>query len=448
MALDQIDTIIFVMLENRSFDHVLGYLALPPFNRGNVEGLRTGLSNDFGGATFPIFHLENPEAELPGDPPHERRDIGIQLNGPLPGPIGLPPYPMNGFIVSYAAVNHVNPGDQPCVMGYFDADDLPAANYLAQQFCICDHWFCSLPAGTQPNRLMAHSGYSRIEVNQPIALPKQDLVYDWLDAKKVRWRVYHEGIPFFILMDDWHLRVLVDDHFKDYDDFLKDWMGEGEATSPQVIFIEPRYTDAPHVEPPSDDHAPSPIANGQRFLSRVFGDIQTNPDRWAKTLLVVTYDEHGGFFDHVSPVAVRTEAPDGKAYPAFESTGPRVPAFLVSPFVEPGSVFRGTLDHTSFLKLLGKKFNGGSYSAAVDARLVGDLSEALTLTSPRKNLAPSPLRRSRPGAARPVGFTPGKPPRDKIPQAFQDAVTKAIAGRPNDVARKFPELFSDFGFRR
>ena len=448
MALDQIDTIIFVMLENRSFDHVLGYLTLPPFNRSNVEGLRTGLSNDYGGAAFPVFHLGNPEAELPGDPPHERRDIGIQLNGPLPGPIGLPPYPMNGFIVSYAAVNHVNAGDQPCVMGYFDADDLPAANYLAQQFCICDHWFCSLPAGTQPNRLMAHSGYSRIEVNQPIALPKQDLVYDWLDAKKVRWRVYHEGIPFFILMDDWHLRVLVDDHFKDYDDFLKDWMGEGDATSPQVIFIEPRYTDAPHVEPPSDDHAPSPIANGQRFLSRVFGDIQTNPDRWAKTLLVVTYDEHGGFFDHVSPVAVRTEAPDGKAYPAFESMGPRVPAFLVSPFVEPGSVFRGTLDHTSFLKLLGKKFNGGSYSAAVDARLVGDLSEALTLTSPRRNLAPSPLRRSRPGAARPVGFTPGKPPRDKIPQAFQDAVTKAIAGRPNDVARKFPELFSDFGFRR
>ena len=133
---------------------------------------------------------------------------------------------------------------------------------------------------------------------------------------------------------------------------------------PSVIFIEPEYTDGPHIDP-NDDHPPTGVAKGQAFLADIYTTLISNPDRWKKTMMVVTYDEHGGFFDHVTPLPIPTSVAGFQ----FATTGVRVPAFVISPQVEAGVVFRGNLDHTSILQLLADRFNPAQdYSAAVGAR--------------------------------------------------------------------------------
>jgi len=432
--INQIQTIIVLMFENRSFDHLLGYLGLPPHNK-DVEGLQKipGFTNEYSGFQFPIFHLGNPDQPLPDDPPHERPDIGTQID-----PNGDGGYSMGGFVRSYANVHPLSQGDQPIVMGYYMAQDLPATHFFATNYAICDRWFAAIPTGTQPNRLMSMSGYTLNDVNQSVILPKQDLVYDWLDRNKITWCVYHRGIPFFMMMDDWHLKVLTDDHFRSYDDFQTDWVSA--AAFPQVVFIEPRYTDAPHFEAACDDHAPSAITPGQTFLNLVYSDLITNWDRWLKSLLIVNYDENGGFFDHLKPLPIPANPPPGASYKfgPFHTTGPRVPAYLISPFVKKGAVYHGNLDHTSVLKCIAQRFGNGSYSPDVDARPVGNIFDALELDAPRGDDADFPPA---PNAA---GFTPGTPPQDAMPQAFAAAVSKA-KGEARDTAQsKFPELFSHF----
>lgn len=437
--LNKIETVIIVMMENRSFDHLLGYLRLPPFNRKDIDGLRPGMSNVSSGVKYPVFRWADPNGRLPGDPPHEREDIAIQLTN-LPGPAGPPPHSMNGFVTSYASKFPVSAGNPPVPMSYFSGEDLPAMDFFARQYCVCDRWFAALPTGTQPNRLMAFAGYTWIDHNRGLLLPAHDLVYDWLSARRIRWRVYHHGLPFFMLLENWCVKVVLDPHFRSYDRFGDDWHNEAKKRSPQVIFLEPRYADAPHFEPPNDDHPPVPVAAGQQFLLRIFSDLMTNPDRWSRSALILTYDEHGGFFDHVSPEPVRTDPPKFPGFVPFESTGVRVPGLVISPFVEPGSVCRDRLDHTSMLKFLGAKFGGGSYTPIVDARPVGDLTSALTLSKPRSDSTlPSPAVKS--------GFVPEQEPSDPIPQAFKTAVLRAMKARPSETRAKFPELFSHFRFQ-
>jgi phospholipase C len=132
---------------------------------------------------------------------------------------------------------------------------------------------------------------------------------------------------------------------------------------PSVIFVEPEYTDGPHADP-NDDHAPTGIAPGQAFLVDLYNILTSNPARWAKTMLVITYDEHGGFFDHVPPLSIETTV----AGQLLKTTGVRVPGFVISPYARPG-VFHGDLDHTSLLQLIDDKFGrGAGYSTAVNLR--------------------------------------------------------------------------------
>jgi phospholipase C len=431
----EIETIIVLMFENRSFDHLMGYLGLPPYSR-NVEGLQDipGYTNEYNGFDYAPFRLANPDQKLLDDPPHEREDIGAQIN---PDP-DTQPYSMKGFVRSYSKVREIDPADKPMVLGYYLAQDVPATHFFATRYGICDHWFAAIPTGTQPNRLMAMSGYALNDRNQSLMLPKQDLIYDWLDRNKITWRVYHQGIPFFLMMEDWQIRILTDDnHFRDYG-ALQDDLSSNEPF-PQVVFIEPRYTDAPHVEMPCDDHAPSPITPGQNFLKNVYSTLITSSNIWQKSLLIVNYDENGGFFDHVPPLKIPTNPPNGANYQfgPFTTTGPRVPAYLISPFVRPGAVYKGNLDHTSVLKCIARRFGNGSYSADVDARPVGDIWDALELDVPRDDA-------DFPPPASDAGFTPGSPPEDEIPQAFAAAAASAKANAPTATQAKFPELFSHF----
>jgi phospholipase C len=161
--------------------------------------------------------------------------------------------------------------------------------------------------------------------------------------------------------------------FRRYNRFREEWLGTDPM--PSVIFIEPEYTDGPHAAP-NDDHPPSGIAKGQALIADVYATLTANAARWQTTLLVITYDEHGGFYDHVPPLPIAS-SPGGVAV---GTTGLRVPAFLVSPHVAPGVPFSVNLDHTSFLQLLAERFTPAKdYSADVAARqsALGRISGAL-----------------------------------------------------------------------
>ena len=369
--LDKIKTIIVVMMENRSFDYLLGFLSLPPFSRKEVDGQSADpgwlkqFTNFDGGQAMQPFLSTNPHT-LPAefDPPHERSNIAAQID-----PRQDDAYPMNGFVSAIPPWASSDPAVRRLVMGYCGAEQAPMSNFLAKNFTICDRWFCSLPAGTQSNRLMAMSGFSVIDVNQT-PLPDQQLVYDWLNLHKVSWRVYHQEIPFFTLMLKWLPPILFDDeHFRDFEDFGPDLLNTPPDELPQVIFVEPTYQDAPHTGYSTDDHAPAGTSKGQEFLMQVYNAVIANPPLWQSMLMIATYDEHGGFFDHVSPPRIPTAPSAGAKYPPpFDTLGVRVPAYIISPFAPAGTVSHNLLDHTSVLKLLGEKFGSGSYSAIVACR--------------------------------------------------------------------------------
>jgi phospholipase C len=384
MALADIKTFVIVMLENRSFDHMCGYLSLadagPPMP---VDGLRDDpawrqkYDNDGQAGFAPIHPLDATLQNIP-DPPHEDSDIGPQINTKSRGTNFL-----GGFVKSYMNAKP-QPADLTPVMGYYKKDAVPAFDFFARNFAICDRWFSPLPAGTQANRFMAMAGESQLHhnVSDPLDIHDQPLAYDWLQAipgdrtkgNVLRWCAYQPGgLPFFSLMKKWWPKIMAGRNdlsqlglFRNYIKFADHWQSSGDFI-PDVVFIEPNYTDDPTaaLHRPCDDHCPTGITEGQTFIAHVYNTLISNKDLWKSTALIVTYDEHGGFFDHVEPPAV----PAAAGGVAFKTTGVRVPAFVISPYVRPGSVFHDTVDSTSILQMLADRFTPGkAYSEAVKAR--------------------------------------------------------------------------------
>jgi phospholipase C len=380
MALKDIDTFVIVMLENRSFDHACGYLSLPDAGPPmDVEGLRADQAwqdkyrnDDLDGTPVPIHRLDPKEQNFI-DPPHEDSDIKTQIDTPTHG--GASPI-LGGFVKSYA--NGIPaPKDRSPVMGYYGKEAVPVFDFFARNFAICDRWFSCLPAGTQPNRLMAMSGESDIihNVGNPLKFPDQQLAYDWLTANigEKGWCSYqYGGVPFFALMKRWYNNIAArckdpgSGLFRQYSVFAEQC--EGTDPLPDVIFIEPKYTDDPSLTgfKSNDDHCPTGISHGQKFLADIYNTLISNEQRWKSTALIVTYDEHGGFFDHVPPMTVPSLTIDGET---FTTTGIRVPTFIVSPYVKPGVVYKDAADATSVLALLADRFTPGTaYSPVVATR--------------------------------------------------------------------------------
>ncbi|MGH8012816.1 MAG: alkaline phosphatase family protein [Candidatus Binataceae bacterium] len=406
MDLGLIDTIVVVLFENRSFDHMLGYLALPPYNR-KIDGISTDQGwvtrtmNVHDGIRYPIWHMTAGSRAgelLAGDPPHERDDTRVQLGAAYP----FPPQgaPMNGFVDNYASVPKLEPAFYNQAVGYYTAAEVPITHFLAENYAVCDNWYSCIPTSTWPNRLMAMAGFTMTDNTIGDAIPDQMLVYDWLLNNNISWRVYHEGWPIFTLMHRMRLQILRDavmqKRFRWFNRFAQDFASKDPF--PKVVFIEPKYTpDFFSLGMNSDDHAPSSVAGGQIFLRDIYSALIQNPTRWQKTVMIVTYDENGGFFDHKSPLAIHTDPHTGANWiRPFFTTGVRVPALIVSPLVEPKAVFSEPLDHTCILKFIGAKFGGGrGYSSEVDNRStidghpLSDIAKTLTRKAPRpERLAP------------------------------------------------------------
>jgi phospholipase C len=395
-VLDQVDTIVIAMLENRSFDHILGALSLPLYGgRKDIEGLIGDLDPGSRELTNPLYdnyalgHRWRPsiadrDVPLITDAPHSRVRVATQLDWS----VATGGFTMAGFAQAYFDDNPGNRGAPPESMMVFPPQLIPMTAFLARNFVVCDHWFAPIPTETQPNRFMALAGFTHIDTNATHP-PDHEIVTDWCDTNKIRWRVYHEGFSFNLLF---RRSLLLSECYRSADQLAVNFQQEPDDTFPQVILVEPAYADDPLALHPDCNHPPLPMGPGEAFLSRVYRAVTSNPKRWARTVLIVTYDEHGGMFDHVPPLPVKTVAPNGE-YRDFTTTGPRVPALIVSPLVTPGSVCHANFDHTSILRFIGERFRpDGIYSRiVVDRHKDGGLnSVAASLTAPSNPIETPP----------------------------------------------------------
>jgi len=377
--LSRVQTVVITMLENRSFDHILGHLGLPDSGHplaARIEGIQhaqTYYAHD----TYQPQPISSPS--LTPDPPHERENIDAQINSILG--------PMHGFARSYG--DSSADADPKRVMEYCTHGYLPSTEFLARNFALCDNWFACLPASTLPNRLMAASGYALVDhtpsglfqiANNLFNDNPDDLVYDWLRTRGVGWRLYYSGSFFFMQMPRlfslYQNDIQVQQLFRPIGRLIDDFRN-GDV--PQVVFIEPLYEDdfRRGTAAASDDHPPASVYGGQRHLKIVY-DALTAGDTWDNLVAFITYDEHGSFFDHVRPPTIATAPPPNAQYGVgFNTLGVRVPGIVVSPFAQSGSLCEQLLDHTSILKFLGEKFNGGKYTDPVDNRAVQSASVAL-----------------------------------------------------------------------
>ena len=334
-ALAGVDHFVVLMMENRSFDHMLGYLSLVG-GREDVDGLRPGMSNEHAGRTYEIHRLASTSLAEEQDPCHSGSCVDEQLAGGNAG-----------FVANYVRTR-TDPafaGDA-IVMGYHDAAQLPVYDFLARRYCVCDRWFCSVRGPTFPNRLYAAAG--RAAGSRDNASPP---TYDLstfvrhLDAAGASWRWYSPEIfPSLWALD----RSYLPHTFDNVRPFSSPFTGEDFFSSvqqgrlPNVAWIDPNFVDLGGPVGSNDDHPPADVRAGQELVLRILNALSRGP-AWERTLFLVVYDEHGGFYDHVEPPA----APDDD--PAFRFYGPRVPALVVSPRL--GTLVSHDLfDHASIVK--------------------------------------------------------------------------------------------------
>ncbi|MEO8460221.1 MAG: alkaline phosphatase family protein [Dokdonella sp.] len=355
---DPIRHVVVLMLENRSFDQMLGDTTrIYP----DVEGIpQTGpvYQNTSSKSGKVYAQKPNATAVVKPDPGHDLVDVLKQFGDATTSPMG-------GFVNSFLdvpGVSEATAGQVEQVMAYFPLgktpkeDSLPALHALARNFLVCDHWFSSMPGPTWPNRFFAHSGTSLGHVLMPsrrhpgnMRVYNQDTIYDRLGNAKTSWRIYHDGIPQSIVLTHLLPSFVFGPHYSRIGNFAAD-AGGAEKDFPRYVFIEPCYSGNDE----NDQHPPSDVAAGDRLIADVYNAIRSNDALWKSTLLIVTYDEHGGFFDHVSPPV--TIAPDANTSEySFNRLGVRVPAILVSPWVERG-VCKTPFDHTSILRYACEKW--------------------------------------------------------------------------------------------
>ncbi len=346
--LGKIEHIVVLMMENRSFDHMLGFLTLDE-GRTDLEGPTPGLANDAAGKSWPVHPATSTKLVKLQDPKHGHVDVAAQIAGGK----------MSGFAQNYWSSRKQPPfpGDTPgVVMAYHTAAQLPVYDFLAGQFCICDHWFCSVPGETMPNRCYAVAGTSggRLEALDPPRPYNLASFCRALDKAKVSWRWYsHDYVPMIWIIDP---GVTADEPIPAYFD-RKDTLGHrsfleraAAGDLPAVSWIDPNFIDLSFGPAGSnDDHPPSDLHAGQKLALDLVDAVMQRP-AWQKTMVILTYDEHGGFYDHVPPPAAADDSP------ALRQLGPRVPAFVISPWVGKASVSKTVYDHTSIIKTILARF--------------------------------------------------------------------------------------------
>jgi phospholipase C len=395
-GLAAINHVVVLMLENRSFDHMLGYLYA---DTGNVspsgqpfEGL-TGKEScpDSKGNPVPVFQVSpsTPSAYfMPGaDPGEGYKATNHQLWGHDIPPAGGTPATMQGFVADFASTitRETNAGwtivpgtTASDIMGCFTPQALPVLSALARGYAVCDHWYASLPTETMPNRAFALAGTSQGHMDDHTKTFTCPSIFGSLTKAGVSWRVFGYTAPPLTKSNFPDISAADPSHFGVFNDFKA---AAAAGTLPAFTFLEPGWSSTGNSQHPNYD-----VALGEQLIHDVYEALRTGPG-WNQTLFVLTYDEHGGCYDHVPPPWGATP-PDNSAGEfgfGFDRFGVRVPTVLVSPLIAPGTVYRvpaGTpLDHTSVLKTVEQRWNLPPLTAR-DAAAPG-IGDVLTLAAPR-----------------------------------------------------------------
>ncbi|MEZ4316899.1 MAG: alkaline phosphatase family protein [Myxococcota bacterium] len=355
-----IDHVVFVMMENRSFDHYFGSLSLDE-GRTDVEGLTAGLQNE----SPQGVHVPYPLAGdwCPPDPPHGWGSCHDQFaNGTNAG-----------FAAEYEQ-RHGDSVDAGLIMGYATRATLPVMYALADHYTLCDRWHCALLGPTWPNRLYAHGTQSQGATSNDLQGGQFTMrtIWDQLEEAGVDWGYFYSDLPFIGLFEaagPWveNGRVSEIDAFYDACE---------AGTLPAVSWIEPAFSF-------NDDHPPHHPLLGQMFLATIHNALASSP-QWSRTLLIITYDEHGGFYDHVPPPTTD----DDRASDGFDQLGFRVPALICGPWVKPGFIDHTQYSHSSWIRHV-QALHGFEPLTARNAA-ANDLSNALDLER-AEPLAPAEL---------------------------------------------------------
>lgn len=462
--LRQVQHLVVVMMENRSFDHMLGYLKLEGMPEVNgLTGTEYNLDRDGSQIQVARFDADGTAVQKPGealqkrlDPDHSKAGVQVQLGE------GYGNFPNGGFVKSF--IESRNPADNigrdlwMVPMGYYGSKDLPTYDFLARNFCICDAWHSSVPGDTWPNRLFSLSGRegprvvpSLVEKLAELAGRSKALagapIFDvpaftrHLDDHQWRW---YSHDPATLRAADSHYRMVTDlkpANFAFFDrkkvsvatqaeealivggDSFLDDAAKGQLR--QVSWIDPNFIDLDILDPNSnDDHPPCDIRAGQAFILDLYESLRASP-AWDDTVLVIVYDEHGGFYDHVTPPAVNDDS-------GYTTLGVRVPALIVGPRVQK-FVCHQPFDHTSLIKTVLTRFakDPPSALAQMPHRVQNATHIGQTLAArPRTDIPPVVDQRSlldawqikartdrRPGATSPAPDGAGQP---LVLQDFQD----------------------------
>jgi phospholipase C len=365
-----ITTYVYMMMENRSYDHLLGARALPSENKGGDGLTPTGFSNlDLSGAAVPSFTPDR-DSLCALDPPHGWDAARAQWN------MGA----NDGFVRVHQAAHMNDPGvvdiltaRQP--MQYLVRNDVPVSWALADAYATADRWFCAVMGPTLPNRYYWHGGSSegKMDNHPPDGGLKGPSIYHRLDAKGIPWTYYYGNVPVVPLYNGLDLN-----RTQPFEQFLFD---AKRGVLPPVVYIDPAFDN-------NDDHPPIHPINGQELIASVYNALATSP-QWNNCLLLITYDENGGFFDHVSPPTTVDE----RAALGFNQLGFRVPAIVAGPYVKQGHISSVQYEHCSALRELELAFGlepinqrtmaAHDLSDFIDAdRLAkGDPAEPITLPS-------------------------------------------------------------------
>lgn len=337
---DPIKHIVVLMLENHSFDQILGWTKSLYPNLEGVDETHPWSNPDYPDASAKVDQAPTTEMSTRLDPRHDHVDVLDQIANNC-----------GGFVEDFArAYPTSNRNDRAQIMGYYPKGALPVIHTLAEHFTICDQWYSSMPGPTWPNRFFVHTGTCKGHVKMPAGVYiknehfyDQNTIYDELDHKGIHeWRIYHHGIPqSLVLARLWDKP----EHFHRMDKFFEDAKGLAEKF-PLYAFIEPCYGGAER----KDQHPPSDIRHGEYLIAQVYNALRGNDELWNSTLFVLLYDEHGGFYDHLYPPPAVPPDQYTSEY-SFSQYGVRVPTLLISPWVKAGVLSR-TLDHTSLLKHL------------------------------------------------------------------------------------------------
>lgn len=342
-----IDHVIVVMMENRSFDHY--FQMLPERGQPDVDVAPADFSNPDGeGAPVPIFHQE---AYCFVDTNHGWSGTAAQIgDGDMQGFVvsneGFSEMPASGNLEMFAGRR---------AMGYYDESDIPFYYWLANEFAIGDRYFASLPGPTFPNRMFLYAASSFGRVHNTIP-DDADTIVELLEARQVSWKIYASSTPGLALF------LSKAHYFAEHVASIEDYYADAQAgTLPAFAFVDPAVGLATGEHDTNDEHPPALAQIGQRFVAEVVDALTKSPN-WARSALFLTYDEHGGLYDHVAPPAAcppDDHPPDlepGDAPGGFDRLGLRVPFVVVSPYAKRHHVSHAVYDHTSIVRFVEARF--------------------------------------------------------------------------------------------